>query len=64
MVFKKTRHLSIFWARSVQSVLLSHFFKIYFDIILPSSVNRTEPNKLYWKNAEFIGVTSVYVLIT
>ena len=33
--FKRARHLSIFWIRSIQSIPPSHFLKIDFSIILP-----------------------------
>jgi len=36
-VFKKVRHLSLSWARTVLSMLLTHFLEIDFDIIFPST---------------------------
>jgi len=36
-VFTTTRHLSLSWARSTLSTLPSHFLKIYFNIIFPST---------------------------
>jgi hypothetical protein len=35
--FTRARHLSLFWARSIQSIPPSHFYKIYFNIILLST---------------------------
>jgi hypothetical protein len=35
--FTRARHMSLRWARSIQSMLLSHFLKIHFNIILPST---------------------------
>ena len=34
--FKTSRHLSLFWARTIQFMLPSHFIKIRLNIILPS----------------------------
>ena len=33
----KARQLSLYWARSIQSITTSHFSKIHFNIILPST---------------------------
>jgi hypothetical protein len=35
--FTRARHLSLSWASSIQSMPQSHFLKIYFNIILPST---------------------------
>jgi len=35
--FTRSRHLSLSWARSTQSMLPSHWLKIHFNIILPST---------------------------
>ena len=35
--FTRARHLSLFYARSIQSMPLSYSFKIHFNIILPST---------------------------
>ena len=35
--FPWARHLSLSWARSIQSMPPTYFFKIYFNIILPST---------------------------
>jgi hypothetical protein len=35
--FTRARHLSLSWARSIQSMLPFHFSKIRFNIILPST---------------------------
>jgi hypothetical protein len=34
--FHNSRHLSLLWARLIQSMPLSNFSKIYFNIVLPS----------------------------
>ena len=34
-IFKRIRHLSLFWASSIQSTPPSHILKNYFNIILP-----------------------------
>ena len=41
-VFTSARHQSLFWARSIQSMLLSHFLKIHFKIILQSKPGYSE----------------------
>jgi hypothetical protein len=35
--FTRARHLSLSWASSIQSMPLSHFLKVHFNIILPST---------------------------
>jgi hypothetical protein len=37
IVFTRSRHLSLSWARTIQYMPQSHFLKIHFNIILPST---------------------------
>jgi hypothetical protein len=41
-VFKTASHISLLWAKSIQSMALSNFLNIYFNIIIPSAIGSSK----------------------